>query len=258
MKMGSILIGGLFLFWAGAARLVAQATEVTSTAPAGGWLWEIDILRVAVDNRTSARDGKHHRSTTLGSVLLSTGLTDRWDVQFGMELWRNERVSGNGPTQSDSSQGEAWLRTKWNFAGEEENGPAWALLPSLKLPVADPAIGNEEFEPGLVLIFARPINAIIQWHANLGVDLLCDGTGGRHAAIYTSTAVTRICSDKVALYGEFAGWTDLQDMRNGSGEVGVGVTYAFHQQGWMDFALYVGLTRAAPDYTPVLRSGWQF
>ena len=86
MRIPPTLIGLMLLLSTGQLRLEAQLTEVPTTAPVGGWLWEIDVLSAAVDKRTPLNDGTHYRSTTMGSVLVSTGLNERWDVQFGFEI----------------------------------------------------------------------------------------------------------------------------------------------------------------------------
>jgi hypothetical protein len=94
--------------------LAAQVSEAPTTVAPGQWLLEADVVAVAFDRHTVRQDSSHYRSTTVGSTLLSTGLGRKLDVQFGLELWREERTTGAGLEQSDRGCGDGWLRAKWN------------------------------------------------------------------------------------------------------------------------------------------------
>ncbi len=252
-RLGVVLVLGSI-----SSHALAQLTEASSTAPQSGWLLEVDVFSMAIDRHTPGKDGVEYRSTTIGSLLFSTGLSDRLDIQFGMDIGREERIVGGGASSTNSGNGDGWFRAKWNFSGNETEGPGWALLPYLKLPLANDDLGNGSLEPGVVLIFDCPLGELTQWNANLGMDCLDDGAGGRDIPLYGSMSFTRTINDKWAAYGEFSGWIDLSDASNWSGEIGGGITYMFNPSAWLDVALYAGLTRSAPDYTPVVRMGWQF
>jgi hypothetical protein len=51
---------------------------------------------------------------------------------------------------------------------------------------------------------------------------------------------------------------DRADSSNWWGEAGLGVVRTIGERGWLDLAIYAGLTKAAPDVSPILRIGWQF
>lgn len=242
----------------GGVEAAAQRTEAPTTAPVGAWLLEADMLGVTVDRHTPFNDGLHYRSTLAGSLLFSTGITAGFDLQFGYEMWREEHVTGGGMHERYRGGGDGWLRAKWNFAGNETAGPAWALLPYLKLPLADKAVGNGATEPGLVLVFGRPLGTDATLHVNLGADWLDDAAGGRDVAVYASTAWTRTWSETWSGYAELSGWMDNADSSNWWGEIGLGALRTLGERGWLDLAIYAGLTKAAPDFSPILRFGWQF
>ncbi|MFM1852353.1 MAG: hypothetical protein RIS54_2037 [Verrucomicrobiota bacterium] len=71
-----------------------------------------------------------------------------------------------------------WLRAKWNFAGDENEGPTWAVLSYVKVPTAADGIGNDAWEPGVLLVFGRPRGESRSWQVNAGLDWLDDGAGG--------------------------------------------------------------------------------
>ena len=242
----------------GATKVAAQWTEVPGTAPVGAWVIEIDLLTVATDRHTLDRDGVTYRSTSAGSAFVSTGLAARWDLQLGVELWREETADGGGSRSRAQGAGDMWLRTKWNFSGNEADGPAWAALPYVKLATGSEAISNGRHEPGVLIVHGRPWRENLTWQINAGLDWLAAVDGGRDTVVTLSTALTWAQGDSWSFYGELYSWTETAAPRNWSGELGVGVTCAVGETGWVDLACYVGLTRAAPDYTPALRCGWQF
>ena len=65
-------------------------------------------------------------------------------------------------------------------------------------------------------------------------------------------------SEQLAIYGELGCAIDLAATQDWTAEIGGGVVFAFHERGWIDLAVYVGLTDSSADFTPVLRCGWQF
>lgn len=240
----------------GALPLGAQVSESPTTVEPGKWLIEADLYAVAFDRHTYQRDGVHYRSTYVGSWLLSTGVTAKVDVQCGLETWREERASGDGWSERGRGVGDAWLRAKWNFAGDEESGPAWALLPYVKLPLADRDIGNGRGEPGCALVFGRPLEDDRWCNATLGLDWLDDGGGGRSLGYYGSLAVTWPCCRGFSAYAEAVAWVNAEATREWSGELGLGLTREVGRGITLDLAVYLGVTRAAPDVTPVLRLVW--
>ena len=240
-------------FW---LPLAAQVTELPTTVARGQWLVEADLVSVAYDRHTYQRDGVHFRSTYLGSTLLSTGVAERLDVQFGLEFWREERATTNDAVERGRGLGDAWLRAKWNFAGDEYTGPAWALLPYVKLPLADETIGNGHTEPGLALVYGRPLAGEKALNSMIGLDWLDDGDGGRRPTCYGSMSVTWPCGQANCCYLETVASVSSHATREWSGEVGVGLTHTTKRGLTLDLALYVGVTRSAPDWTPVLRLVW--
>lgn len=240
----------------GALPLGAQVSESPTTVEPGKWLMEADLYSVAYDRHTYQRDGVHYRSTYVASWLLSMGVAPNVDVQCGLDTWREERASGDGWSELGRGAGDAWLRAKWNFAGDEENGPAWALLPYVKLPVAARDIGNGHAEPGCALVYGRPLQSDRWCNGTLGVDWLDDGSGGRSLGYYGSLAVTWPCGRNCSAYAEAVGWVNAEATHEWAGELGLGLTREVGRGIVLDLAVYVGVTRAAPDVTPVLRLVW--
>jgi hypothetical protein len=235
---------------------VAQTTESPTTVAPGAWLLEMDVVSVAYDRHTAQRDGWHFRSTGVGAVMLSSGVTARLDAQFGLDLWREERGHNAGVNERGRGRGDGWLRAKWNFAGDEAEGPAWALLPYVKLALADDAVGNGRTEPGLTLVHGRPLGESGGLNAMGGVDALDDGTGGRSLHWHGSVARTWDCGAGWACYIETMVAVEARATGQWTGEVGAGLTRITRHGVVWEVALYAGVTRSAPDWTPVLRLSW--
>jgi len=240
----------------GSLSAEAQVSESPTVVARGQWLLEADLISVAFDRHTHLRDGVHYRSTYVGSWLLSTGVADKVDLQFGVETWREERATGDGWATRGCGLGDAWLRAKWNFSGDEASGPAWALLPYVKLPTADRDIGNRRGEPGCALVYGRPLRGERWCNGTLGFDSLDDGGGGRSVGTYASIAVGWPCAGGCTAYGEAVASMNAEATREWSGELGLGVYREVGRGAVLDLAIYLGVTRAAPDVTPVLRLVW--
>lgn len=245
-----------FALLLGALSLHGQVSESPTPVAPGAWLLEADLASVAFDRHTYLRDGVHYRSTYVGSWLLSTGVATGLDVQVGLETWREEQATGAGWTERSRGLGDAWLRAKWNFSGDEGEGPAWALLPYVKLPTADRAIGNGHAEPGCALVYGRPLNDGRWCNGTVGVDALDDGGGGRSTGCYGSFVVGWPCGERCGAYAEVVAGMNTEATREWSGEIGLGVTREVGRGAVLDLAVYVGVTRAATDVTPVLRLVW--
>ena len=169
------LILGLGLF----ASALAQMTESPTVVPVGQCWIEMDAAAWGHDRHTPARDATRYQQFDMGAVLVTWGVRQNWDVQLGWAGWTYaEEKSGPVGRQSQSARGDSWLRAKWNFRGDEAEEPAWALLPYLKIPTADDAIGNGHWEPGVALVYGAPWADGKCIEAMVSVDALRSEWGG--------------------------------------------------------------------------------
>lgn len=238
------------------ASLHAQFTEVPTTVPVGTWQIEADIGSVSWDTRTLQRDGVSERVWSVASTLLSTGIGPGVDVQIGYEPYlRYSYTSPSGKTVHQG-RGDTYLRTKWNFIGDETQNLALAVLPYLKLPTNRNGVGNGRVEGGLIVPFGIPVGENTSISAMASADWVDDGTGHSDILVCASGVFSCSVGQCWGVYGEAGAVVNTAHSGSWSGVVGIGVTWAQSEKLSWDLAGYTALTRAAPDCTAALRIVW--
>lgn len=240
-----------------AAGLSAQVVESPTTVAKGAWLVEADIVAGTWDSVRSGGRRISSREVLAAPVLISTGVSSEWDVQFAFDGWVEAAESMGGRREINAGWGDAWLRAKWNFSGDEETGPAWALLPYVKLPIADSAIGNGKFEGGAALVYGQPLGGDTWMEAFLSGDTLHSEVGGRDAQLVGGVVWGRNVSATTTIYTEV-----LAEWISADHDVipviwGLGVSPVMAEGFALDFELLVGVTAEAPDWGAAVRLVWE-
>lgn len=236
-----------------ATSVRGQITQGPATAKVGGWLIEAELAGYARDQRTPAGNDRSTREFWFANTLVSTGLTESLDLQFGFDGWSDARVSDHTGAETTRGFGDTWVRCKWNFAGQVDAGPAWALLPYVKLPTAGGDISNGQCEPGVAVVFGRPLPGGAAVSAMLSVDALSDELGGRSNAFFFSTAV---CS-AAGWYGELTLSHDRASPTETPFNLGLGWTFELQDNLSGDVEVLGGVNREAGDLAIVARIVWQ-
>ncbi len=247
----SLVLASLLLAagWAG-----AQITEHPATVAPGRFLIEMDALSLTLDRE----GGGKYTAVGAGSVFLSTGLTENWDVQVGAELFISQKFESGGFSERNSGIGDLYVRTKYRFYDDPETGTMIALLPYVKIPTNSGGVGNDALEGGF----------IVPWSTNLVGGLHCDvmaeldflrndNDDGYDTYWYASASLSRSLTKAVGLYGEVAVGKSSGASAS-EGILGAGVTLAVSENTWWDFAVYKGLSRGAADWNHVVRFNFGF
>lgn len=235
----------------------AQVVESPTTVSKGEWLLEADVAAGVWDRSTIGGAAVSFREVVVAPVILSTGISDNLDVQFAFDGWIEAEVSGGGLKESVSGWGDVWVRAKWNFYGDEETGPAWALLPYVKIPVADSAIGNGEVEGGLALIYGQPIDEDDWIQAFVSGDSLHAEVRGRDEQLVAGAVWGRNLPGDVTVYTEvLVEWLSAE-----SADLpvtwGIGISPLVAPGFALDFEVLAGITDEAPDWTAAIRLVWE-
>lgn len=244
--------------WVGtAAGLTAQVVESPTTVAKGEWLIEADIVAGTWDSDRSGGRRTSSREVLAAPVLISTGVSSEWDVQFAFDGWLQAEESTGGLSETVSGWGDAWLRAKWNFSGDEETEPAWAILPYVKLPIADRDIGNGKFEGGAALVYGQPLGGDNWMEAFVSGDTLHSEVGGRDEQLVGGVVWGRNLSEDTTIYTELlAEWVSAEN-----DEVpvicGIGISPVMAEGFALDFELLVGVTASAPNWGAAVRLVWE-
>lgn len=247
----------LILFLGALLPGAAQVVETPTTVAKGDWLLEADIV-AGIWDRSGARDLQvSAREVIMAPFILTTGVNDRWDVQLAFDGWVEAEVEAGGQRERVSGWGDAWVRAKWNFYGDEAAGPAWALLPYVKLPVADADIGNGEVEGGVALLYGQPLDDDDWVEAFVSGDTLRSDIRGRDERLVAGVVWGRDVTQRTTVYTEvLAEWFSADDA---AVPViwGIGVSPVVADGVTLDFELLAGVTDAAADWAAAIRIVWE-
>jgi hypothetical protein len=157
MRLPLRLAALLTLVAASAPFLRSQVTETTQTIEPGGLVLRMDAISLGVDPDTSAPN--QYRLLALGTTIVSAGLTDNWDVEFGTQLFLQKTFQTNGSDHTDSGIGDVTFRTKWTFWKDPSSSQAAAFVPYVSIPTGSTAIGTRSVEGGFIVPWSMDIAA---------------------------------------------------------------------------------------------------
>lgn len=214
-----------------------DTTESAHTVDAGHFQAELDVIR-------ATRDERRNEYSYLSSNL-KLGLTSFWDVQVIVD----SLVGVPTPNGHDFGFGDVTLRTKLNFAGNDEGPFAFAMMPFAKLPTSG-SRGNGAVDGGLILCFGidAPLDFSLTWMAEADV-VKNDGAPGRHAELVTSASLGHDFAGDLAAFVELAGTHSTEEGTGYAAVVNGGPVFLATPWLQLDAGAGFGLTDAAEDFT---------
>jgi hypothetical protein len=175
------------------------------TVDAGHFQYESDMF-----NWTYAHTGDIAVNTYLyTNPTFKLGLTNRIDLELGMAPLETVSAKGALGKQSLTGVGDLFVRTKVNLAGPEGGDFQAALIPYVKIPTAQPGIGNKAVEGGVIapISFALPQDFTLLLDPE--IDILRNAANaGRHANFQTLANLSHALSGTVTGYIELWGQVD--------------------------------------------------
>jgi hypothetical protein len=88
--------------------------------------------------------------------VVKYGLDPNSDIQLNIALLVEVRTRADGQTISQRGVGDLIIRFKQRLTGPDERVQV-ALIPFVKAPIAEPGIGNGEWEGGLIVPVQMPV-----------------------------------------------------------------------------------------------------
>lgn len=224
-----------------------DATESPYTVDAGHWQLELSFIDSTLDRRSP--DGTRTSALAVAPLLLKVGLTNNIDLQLGLDPFTRVHTTPAGsPRDTAEGFGDTVVRLKINLLGNDDDGPAFGVMPYIKFPTADDALGNGDVEGGVILPFAAALPAGFQFGAMLQFDArrTADDDSTTVDCIHTATISHALPMD-LGAFVEYAGLADLRGLGPYRASVNTGLTLAITEDVQLDGGVRLGLTRAAED-----------
>lgn len=117
------------------------------TVDAGHFQYETDLAVFS----SSAEGASRSDAWTAVDPTLKLGLTNCIDAELQLTPYESLSTQVAGNTTTISGLGDTYARLKVNVLGDDRGAAAVALLPYVKLPTAQPGLGNGKIEGGLIL-----------------------------------------------------------------------------------------------------------
>src|SRR4051812_28444772 len=134
-------------------------TESPYTVDAGHFQLEMDILNYGYDRYTPLRDNTRFEHVSIGTLNLKVGLLNNVDLQLGIDSYTSIRAHdrATGAVETHRGFGDIVPRVKVNLWGNDGGPTAGGLIPFVKLPTNQGALGSKAVEGGVILPFAMTL-----------------------------------------------------------------------------------------------------
>jgi hypothetical protein len=189
-------------------------------------------------------------------LLLRYGLSDSLEARIGWDGygWTRQRNRLSGIVAHGQGGGDLTLSFRQNLRHPDDTGTAFALLPSLTLPVGNDAMGAGTWSAGVIVPFGADLAP--NWRLTLDpeVDAAADqDRHGRHLAYALAAAVTRSIGEDWQFSAE--GWAMRDDDPSGhetQASIDLSAAWQTGKNSQLDVSTYFGATHATPRIELVL------
>ena len=215
------------------------------TVPTGRLQVETGLIDWAHDHS----DGITRDLTIIGSSLIKLGISDRADLEFGINPIEIAHEHGNVSHDHETGFGDMVVRAKYHLT--REGAPIEvAVDPFVKIPTASHHFGNGKVEGGLVIPTDAPLGKSgLTISLDPELDLLADEDGhGRHLAMIQVLNLGTSVTDRLAMSGEIWGMWDWDPAGTGH-QVSVdgSISYRVSKNMQLDAGANFGLNSETPE-----------
>ena len=214
------------------------------TVSAGHWQLEVS----AVDRIHDAHGGTRTDITSFGSTVIKLGLSESADVEVGISPRIEIRNVAAGRRSRSSGFGDVVVRYKRRLSWADA-GAQLAVIPFVKLPTADHAIGNGQVEGGIAVPISLATRSGVTVTFGPEVDILADGDRhGYHAGLTNLINASAGVAPRLTLSAEL--WNNLNfDPAGTVRQFSLDVAAAFLVSDSVQFdaGANLGLNRQTPD-----------
>jgi hypothetical protein len=221
-------------------------SNVPITVDAGHFQYETDLFNYQHSNA----GGVTTRLYTTADPVLKVGLTNSIDLELQFNgynaLSQYDPATGRRLVSANGA-GDLVVRPKFNLFGNE-GGPALAVIPYVKLPVASHQIGNGKVEGGVIIPLSFPLPWGFTGLIVPEVDVLKNASdNGRHFNYAQLFNLSHPIGARTTVYGEIYSslGTDAYTPRVYTFDMAV--SYLITPTLQIDAGTNLGLNRAAPN-----------
>lgn len=230
-------------------------TESPYSVDVGHAQIEMDLVGYTYDRNTSGGADETTTQWSIGNTNYKIGLSNRIDLQVVVESFTRQRSTdfATGLTESRAGFGDITPRLKINLWGNDDGRTACALMPFLKVPTNQQALGNDDLEGGLIVPLAIELPAGFGMGLMAQLDLARNAADDGHHPEFTNTAtISRDLVGPVAGYVELFSQVSAEAGSDWIGTVDVGLTYAIAPNWQLDAGVNLGVTASADNVNPFL------
>ena len=218
-----------------------DATESPFTVDAGHWQIETDL----VSHTRNRLDGTRTREWDFAPFNLRFGISDNFEAGvFVSPFTRITEEPRGGPRSTLSGFGDITARAKFNFSGNNGDGPAFGLITDLNLPAAASGLGDSHLGGSVIFPFATELPGGWEFGAMTGMDFHHrDGGGMRGTWINTATAGHALCRN-------VSGYVELTSAAGEGAHVATfnfGFAWKLDANTQFDAGANLGISRTADD-----------
>jgi hypothetical protein len=233
----------------------SDKTESAYSVDAGHFQIEMDFLTHTYDRSSDGGEELTAKAWAIAPINLKVGILNNVDLQIIAESYNTQRTKDRAANSSarGAGFGDLLLRCKTNLWGNDGGPSALAVLPFVKIPTNQHALGNGALEGGIIFPFAMDLPADWGFGAQAEMDHLQDSSSSDYHQEFINTVTV---SHDIA--GKLGGYVEL--FSNVSTERGAkwiatfdfGFTYAVTRDIQLDAGLNVGLTSGADELNPFI------
>jgi hypothetical protein len=199
----------------------------------------------------------HNGSVTQNTYLYTNptfkvGLTNRSDIEFNIAPF--EEINTHDKSAHTSTDltgvGDLYARFKYNLIGNEGGNTAITLLPYVKIPTAEPGIGNKQVESGIIVpvTFTLPKKFTLLFDPEFDAFKNSSDSGYHDNYQMLANVSHTIFKDNITGYVEL--WSDVNNDPAGAytqASFDVAVSWVLHPNLQFDVGTNIGLTNKTPD-----------
>jgi len=223
-------------------------SNLPCTVDAGHWQYEADAL-----NWTYSDIGGTKQNTYLfTNPTVKLGLTNKSDLELNIAPVETVTThnKATGANTSQTGNGDLYTRVKYNLVGDDSGDVAVTLLPYVKIPTAEPGIGNKAFEEGVIVpvSFNLPMNFSLVLDPEFDNFKDADGSGYHDNYQGLVNISHTVFSSNITAYAEL--WSGINEDPSGTirqSSADFAVTWLVRPTLQLDVGTNIGLNAETPN-----------